>query len=180
MRVRCTAADSGPCSPENSHDRTFLEQAVSISRHALEDEGKTPFGALVVIDGEVVGTGTSSVVELRDPTAHAEVMALRAAGQKLGRNLMEDAVMYSSIEPCPMCLTACYRARIPRLVYAANSRDAAVNGFEDLQFYREPALPNAERGLPAEVAVEADLQERAAGALAEWATQLPFPVEPKP
>ncbi|GAA3371910.1 nucleoside deaminase [Streptomyces sannanensis] len=168
-----------PYAPENSHDRKFLEQAISISRHALEDEGKTPFGALVVIDGEVVGTGTSSVVELRDPTAHAEVMALRAAGQSLGRHLLEDAVMYSSSEPCPMCLTACYWARIPRLVYAANSRDVAVNGFEDLQFYRELALPNAERGLLVEVAVEGELKDRAAEALTEWAAQLPFPVEPK-
>jgi tRNA(Arg) A34 adenosine deaminase TadA len=75
-----------------------------------------------------VATGTSSVVELRDPTAHAEVMALRAAGTKLGRHLMEDAVMYSSSEPCPMCLTACYWARVPRLVYAATSHDVAVNG----------------------------------------------------
>ncbi|MGV9878307.1 nucleoside deaminase [Streptomyces sp. NPDC003006] len=168
-----------PYAPENEQDRKFLEQAIATSRHALEDEGKTPFGALVVVDGEVVGTGTSSVVELYDPTAHAEVMALRDAGQGLGRHLMEDGVMYSSSEPCPMCLTACYWARIPRLVYAANSHDVAVNGFEDLQFYRELALPNGERRLVAEVPVEGELRSSAAGALAEWAASLPFPVEPK-
>ncbi|MBT2493862.1 nucleoside deaminase [Streptomyces sp. ISL-96] len=168
-----------PYAQEDSHDRAFLEQAIAISRRALEDEGKTPFGALVVINGEIVGTGTSSVVELRDPTAHAEVMALRAAGQVLGRHLMQDGVMYSSSEPCPMCLVACYWAKIPRLVYAATSHDVAVNGFEDRQFYRELALPNEDRTLVAEVTVEGDLRDHAAGALNEWAAKLPFPVVPK-
>jgi tRNA(Arg) A34 adenosine deaminase TadA len=78
-----------------------------------------------------------------------------------------------------MCLTACYWARIPRLVYAATSHDVAVNGFEDLQFYRELTLPNAQRSLLAEVPVEGALHSAAAGALAEWAAGLPFPPEPK-
>lgn len=168
-----------PYAKESPEDRAFLEQAIAVSRQALDDEGKTPFGALVVIGDEVVGTGTSSVVELHDPTAHAEMMALRAAGAARGDHLMEGGVMYSSSEPCPMCLVACYWARISRLVYAANSHDVAVNGFEDLQFYRELALTNGERGLLAEVAVEGDLRESAAGSLAEWASTLPFPVVPK-
>ncbi|MFF4898365.1 nucleoside deaminase [Streptomyces sp. NPDC001068] len=168
-----------PFSPETPEDHVFLSQAIEISRHALEDEGKTPFGALVVIDGEVVATGTSSVVELRDPTAHAEVMALRAAGSKLGRHLMEDAVMYSSSEPCPMCLVACYWARVPRLVYAATSHDVAVSGFEDLQYYRELSVPNAERTLLQETSVGGETREIASAALASWADKLPFPVEPK-
>lgn len=106
-------------------------------------------------------------------------MALRAAGAELGRHLMEDAVMYASSEPCPMCLVACYWARIPRLVYAANSHDVAVNGFEDLQFYRQLALPNAERTLLAETAADGEAREIAAASLASWADKLPFPVEPK-
>ena len=122
-------------------DREFLQRAIEISRHALEDEGKTPFGAVVVVNGEIAGEGTSSVVELLDPTAHAEVMALRHAGTKLQRHLIEDGVMYASSEPCPMCLAACYWARIPRLVFAATSHDVAANGFEDLQLYREFAAP---------------------------------------
>ncbi|MFJ9707003.1 nucleoside deaminase [Streptomyces sp. NPDC101234] len=168
-----------PFSPEIPEDHAFLAQAIELSRHALEDEGKTPFGALVVIDGEVVGTGTSSVIELRDPTAHAEVMALRAAGSKLGRHLMEGSVMYSSSEPCPMCLVACYWARVSRLVYAATKQDSAVNGFEDLQFYRELTVPNAERTLLEETAVGGEVREIAAAALAGWAEKMPFPVEPK-
>jgi guanine deaminase len=163
-------------SPE---DRTFLERAIAVSRRALDDEGKTPFGALVVIGGEVVGTGTSSVVELHDPTAHAEMMALRAAGSALGDHIMENGVMYASSEPCPMCLVACYWARIPKLVYAANSHDVAVNGFEDLQFYRQLSLPNKDRALLEEVAVDGELKVSAAGALAEWASKLPSAVVPK-
>ncbi|MHA5053359.1 nucleoside deaminase [Streptomyces sp. SD15] len=168
-----------PDTPEAPQDHIFLTQAIDLSRHALEDEGKTPFGALIVIEGEVIATGTSSVVELRDPTAHAEVMALRNAGTKLGRHLMEDAVMYASSEPCPMCLVACYWARVPRLVYAATSHDVAVNGFEDLQFYRQLALPNAERTLLTETAFGGEIRELATMALASWANKLPSPVEPK-
>lgn len=168
-----------PYTPEAPEDHVFLQQAIQISRRALEDEGKTPFGALVVIENKVVGTGTSSVVELQDPTAHAEIMALREAGKALGRHLMEDAVMYSSSEPCPMCLVACYWARIPRLVYAATSHDVAVNGFEDLQFYRQLGLPNSERVLVEETSAGGETRELAAGALAAWAEKLPFPVEPK-
>lgn len=168
-----------PYAKVSPEDHAFLEQAIAVSRRALDDEGKTPFGSLVVIGGEVVGTGTSSVVELHDPTAHAEMMALRAAGSALGDHIMENGVMYSSSEPCPMCLVACYWARIPRLVYAANSHDVAVNGFEDLQFYRQLSLPNKDRGLLVEVAVDGELKHSAAGALAEWAGKLPTPVVPK-
>ena len=133
-------------------DRRYLQRAIDISRRALEDDGKTPFGALVVVADKVVGEGTSQVVELRDPTAHAECMALRAAGATLGRHLLEDGVMYASSEPCPMCLIACYWARIPRLVYAATSHDVATYGFEDLQFYRELTRPNDERSLQEDTA----------------------------
>ena len=92
------------------------------------------------------GEGTSCVVELRDPTARAEVMALRAAGAALGRHLFEDSVPYASSEPCPMCLVACYWARVPRVAFGATSYDVATYGFEDLQFYRELRLSADERG----------------------------------
>jgi guanine deaminase len=159
-------------------DREFLERAIEISRHALEDQGKTPFGAVVVVNGDIVGEGTSSVVELLDPSAHAEVMALRHAGVKLQRHLFEDGVLYASSEPCPMCLTACYWARIPRLVFAATSHDVAMNGFEDLQLYRELARSREERTIREDVADPA-LRERAADVLRSWADELPHPVEPK-
>lgn len=159
-------------------DHRFLQQAIDISRHALEDQGKTPFGAIVVVGDEVVGEGTSSVVELSDPTAHAEVMALRHAGATLQRHLLEDGIMYASSEPCPMCLAACYWARLPRIVFGATSNDVAEMGFEDLQFYRELSLP-AENRFLRENAAEGTLRERATEVLQAWADQLPEPVEPK-
>ena len=159
-------------------DRLYLTRAIDISRHALEDEGKTPFGALVVVNDRIVGEGTSSVVELHDPTAHAEVMALRHAGTTLNRHLLDDAVMYASSQPCPMCLTACYWARIPRLVYAATSHDVATYGFEDLQLYRELTRPPDTRSLTETPATE-PLRQQAASILQAWADKLPFPVQPK-
>jgi guanine deaminase len=159
-------------------DQQFLEHAIEISRQALEDQGKTPFGAIVVIGGDVVSEGTSSVVELQDPTAHAEVMALRNAGSALGRHLFEDGVMYASSEPCPMCLCACYWARLPRLVFGATSYDVATFGFEDLQLYREMALSVDTRFLQ-EQAAGATLREKAADVLRSWAAAFPGIVEPK-
>jgi len=142
------------------------------------DDGKTPFGALVVVADKVVGEGTSQVVELRDPTAHAEIMALREAGAALGRHLLDDGVMYSSSEPCPMCLIACCWARIPRVVFGATSHDVATYGFEDLQFYRELTRPAGQRSIQ-EDSAEGPLRETAAAGLRAWAQKLPFPVEPK-
>jgi guanine deaminase len=159
-------------------DQSFLSRAIELSRHALEDEGKTPFGAIIVIGEDVVAEGTSSVIELRDPTAHAEVMALRNAGNKLGRHLMPDGVMYASSEPCPMCLVACYWARIPRLVFGATSHDVATYGFEDLQLYRELNHPVEGRSLREDVADESS-RDRAVRVLRQWAEQLPEPVQPK-
>jgi guanine deaminase len=162
----------------SAHDRDYLDRAIAVSRRALEEEGKTPFGAVVVVDNRVVGEGTSSVVERQDPTAHAEVMALRHAGQTLGRHLMPDGVMYASSEPCPMCLIACYWARLPRLVFAATSHDVAVYGFEDLQLYRELTRSTSDRSLR-EDAAEDGQRQQATAVLAAWAAQLPEPVVPK-
>ncbi|MFJ9620546.1 nucleoside deaminase [Streptomyces sp. NPDC101181] len=159
-------------------DTSFLAHAIDLSRHALEDKGKTPFGAIVVIEGEIVSEGTSSVVELADPTAHAEVMALRNAGRKLGRHLFEDGVMYTSSEPCPMCLVACYWARLPRVVFGATSREVALNGFEDLQLYRELTYPQEGRALREDVASD-PLAAEAVKVLRAWSDGLPEPVVPK-
>lgn len=162
----------------NSADQSHLTHAIALSRHALENEGKTPFGAVITINDEIIAEGTSSVVELRDPTAHAEVMALRDAGRKLGRHLMPDAIMYASSEPCPMCLIACYWAQIPRLVFGATSHDVATYGFEDLQLYRELTHP-AERRTLTEVSASGPVQTSAVQVLREWADSLPSAVEAK-
>jgi guanine deaminase len=162
----------------STQDEKYLARAIEISRRALEDEGKTPFGALVVVGDRIVGEGTSSVVELHDPTAHAEVMALRDAGRNLERHLFEDGTMYCSSEPCPLCLTACYWARLPRLVFGASSHDVAANGFEDLQLYRELASPREARSLREDQA-DGDLRSQAISVLTGWADNLPEPVVPK-
>jgi guanine deaminase len=164
--------------PLTSADETYLRLAIDLSRHALEDQGKTPFGAILVLDGEVVSEGTSSVIELIDPTAHAEVMALRNAARKLDHHLLDGSILYSSSEPCPMCLTACYWARISRLVFGATSYDVATHGFEDLQLYSELATEAGRRSLP-EVSAGGTLRTLAADVLRNWAEDLPEPVTPK-
>jgi guanine deaminase len=159
-------------------DEKYLRMAIDLSRHALEDQGKTPFGAILVLDNEIIGEGTSSVIELVDPTAHAEVMALRNASGKLKTHLLSGSVLYSSSEPCPMCLTACYWGRVSRLVFGATSYDVATYGFEDLQLYRELATDTERRALP-EVSAGSSLRALAASALRDWAENFPGPVTPK-
>jgi guanine deaminase len=100
-------------------DAESLRMSIDLSGRALDDQGKTPFGAILVLNDEVVSEGTSSVIELFDPSAHAEVMALRNAARKLQRHLLPGSVLYSSNEPCPMCLTAYYWAQVSRLVFGA-------------------------------------------------------------
>jgi guanine deaminase len=159
-------------------DADYLRIAIELSRHALEDQGKMPFGAIVVLDNEMIGEGTSSVIELLDPSAHAEVMALRSAAQKLQRHLLPGSVLYSSSEPCPMCLTASYWARVSRVVFAATSYDVATYGFEDLQLYRELATKAEHRSLP-ESSADEPLRALAVDVLRNWAGNFPTPVTPK-
>lgn len=159
-------------------DHAFLQRAIDISRHASLADGRTPFGAVVVAGAEIAGEGANQVIELRDPTAHAEVMALRAASAALGSHLIPDGTMYASSEPCPMCLAACYWAQLPRVVYAATSHDVATYGFEDLRLYRELTKPRGER-LIAEQAGSSGQRDEAVKGLREWTQQLRSPVEPK-
>ncbi|MCB2186469.1 MAG: nucleoside deaminase [Deltaproteobacteria bacterium] len=110
--------------------------------------GGGPFGAVVVKDGQVVATGCNRVCPELDPTAHAEMVAIREACQALGVFHLTGAVLYASTEPCPMCLAACYWARLERVYYATNRRDAAAAGFIDEKLYREVCLPPGQRELP--------------------------------
>ena len=149
-------------------DRRYVRMAVGLSRSYRDDPRRWPFGAIVVGQGEVVGRGFNQVVELRDPSAHAEIMALRAAGGALGRHALEDCVLYSSSEPCPMCLAACYWASVPRVVFAATSRDLAGYDFQDLAFYAELGLP-AERRTMREDADQGELRQDALLTVQDWA-----------
>lgn len=117
-----------------------------------------PFGAVVVRDGEVLGEGWNQVLDSSDPTAHAEVVAIRAACARLATHDLAGATLYCSCEPCPMCLGALLWARIGRVVFAAGQEDAAAAGFDDKAFYEEASLPWGDRG-----AVTFEQQEREAG-----------------
>ncbi|MGZ4267706.1 MAG: nucleoside deaminase [Solirubrobacteraceae bacterium] len=126
----------------------LMSLAVAEALRSARSPGGGPFGALVARDGEVVAMGRNEVVARRDPTAHAEVVAIRAACAVLGSFQLAGCELYSSCEPCPMCLGAIYWAR-PRAVYFAATRvDAAAAGFDDAFVYEELALPAQARALP--------------------------------
>jgi tRNA(Arg) A34 adenosine deaminase TadA len=152
----------------DERDRCYLRLAVDLSCGFVHDERRWPFAALLVVDDQIVGQGVNRVVELHDATAHAEVLALRAAGGRLGRYHFEDGVLYASSEPCPMCLTACYWACLPRVVFGATSRDVAAHGLQDLQFYAELARPAAQRSIR-EDGGDGDLRRDATAILHDWA-----------
>lgn len=127
--------------------RTFLRQAIQIALDSVR-AGGGPFGALVVKDGAVLATGANRVTLANDPTAHAEILALREACRLLGVFQLDGCDVYCSCEPCPMCLGALYWARPSRVYYAATSEDAAAAGFDDSLIYRQIAVPHAQRSIP--------------------------------
>jgi guanine deaminase len=120
---------------ESLHIR-FLEQAVRLAAASAE-RGGGPFGALVVRAGEIIGRGSNRVTANRDPTAHAEILAIRDACRQLGDYRLTGAVLYASCLPCPMCYAAICWSRIERVYYAAGAEQAAAAGFDDLEVARE-------------------------------------------
>ena len=126
-----------------------MRRAISLSRERMEAGDGGPFGAVVVKQGRIVGEGNNRVTTANDPTAHAEVVAIREACRTLGSFSLEGCDIYSSCEPCPMCLAAIYWARIRHLYFANSRADAARIDFDDDLIYREVALPIEDRSLPA-------------------------------
>ena len=126
----------------------FMRRAIELSRSHMEAGEGGPFGAVVVKDGQVVAEGWNRVTSSHDPTAHAEVTAIREACARLGTFELRGCEIYTSCEPCPMCLSAIYWARLDRIWYANGQADAAAIQFDDAWLYREVALPLAERSLP--------------------------------
>lgn len=123
-------------------DVAFLSEACDLAA-ASGREGGGPFGAVVVHGNRVVGRGANKVVVANDPTAHAELVALREAAASLGTYDLADAVLYASCQPCPMCMAAAWWARVARVVHATTSAEAAAAGFDDLRFWRAAADPAA-------------------------------------
>ena len=142
----------------------LMRKAIALSVENVA-KGGGPFGAVIARDGEIVATGVNRVTANCDPTAHAEVSASRAAAQKLGTFDLSGCEIYTSCEPCPMCLGAIYWAHLDRMYYGNNKMDAAAIGFDDAFIYDELDLKIADRKLKSEVL----LPEEAIKAFEDWA-----------
>jgi guanine deaminase len=144
--------------------QAFMKRAIELAAIGMASGHGGPFGALVVRGDEVLAEGYNQVTSAHDPTAHAEVNAIRAACKSLETFSLAGCEIYSSCEPCPMCLSAIYWARLDRLYFAATRGDAAEIGFDDAFLYEELPLAPAERQLPSSQA----LREEARAAMLPW------------
>ena len=126
-------------------EKQLMHEAVQMALESAQTKNGGPFGAIIVKDGKIVGVGKNSVTTKNDPTAHAEVMAIRDACQNLNTFQLDDCEIYTSCEPCPMCLGAIYWARLNKIYYAATQHDAAQIGFDDNFIYVEIAKDKSER-----------------------------------
>lgn len=128
----------------------FMRRAIELAYQGMNGGHGGPFGAVVVKDGKIVGEGHNRVLSSNDPTAHAEVTAIRNASAALGRFDLSGTVMYVNGLPCPMCMAAIFWARIDKIYYGCLPEDAEAIGFDDQEFYRQLAKPLTERSVPAE------------------------------
>lgn len=144
----------------------FMREAIKLSIENVQSGQGGPFGAIVVKEGEIIGQGVNAVTRHNDPTAHAEIMAIRSACKKLETFQLTDCTIYSSCEPCPMCLAAIYWARPQKIFYANTKTDAAGIDFDDQFIYEEIELPSNQRQLPTEQL----LREEAIEAFLLWKT----------
>ena len=134
---------------ELSHE-DFMQKAVTAAIEGMNANEGGPFGCIIVKDGKIIGKGNNKVTSSNDPTAHAEVVAIREACKNLNSFQLEGCIIYTSCEPCPMCLGAIYWARPDKVYYAATKQDAANSGFDDAFIYKEIPLPNDKRSIPFE------------------------------
>jgi tRNA(Arg) A34 adenosine deaminase TadA len=141
-----------------------MREAIRISLAKMRDDHGGPFGAVVVRKDKIIGRGWNRVTSTNDPTAHAEVVAIRAACRRLKTYQLDDCELYTSCEPCPMCLSAVYWARLKRVYYGNTRKDAARIAFDDDFIYREVALPVSSRKIP----MKQMLRKEALAAFVEW------------
>ncbi len=128
-------------------DTKFMDRAIDLARIGMNQNHGGPFGCVIVKDEQIVGEGHNRVTTSNDPTAHAEVVAIRDACKHLGTFQLTGCDVYTSCEPCPMCLGALYWARPDRIFYAANRKDASDAGFDDSFIYDEISVPAPERSI---------------------------------
>lgn len=145
-------------------DEQFMRAALAEAVAGLRGNCGGPFGCVIVRDDAIVARGNNCVTSTNDPTAHAEIAAIREACRALNRYSLEDCTLYASCEPCPMCLAAIYWARIPRIFYANTRTDAAAIGFDDDFIYRQVALPPVQRAID----MRQLLRDEAQPAFREW------------
>ena len=143
---------------------SFMKKAIELSRKNIREGKGGPFAAVVVKDGKIVARGTNLVTSTNDPTAHAEVVAIREACRALGTFQLGGCELYTSCEPCPMCLGAIYWARPDKVYYANTHTDAAHVGFDDMFIYKELAMPITGRRIP----MVQMMREEAMAAFEEW------------
>jgi len=141
-----------------------MRKAIELSVRNVHSGNGGPFGAVVVKDGEIIGEGANQVLATNDPSAHAEVIAIRAACLKLQTFQLTDCEIYTSCEPCPMCMGLIYWARPKSVYYANTAADAAQIGFDDAFIYRELARANSERSIQ----MQQILREEALAAFDVW------------
>ena len=146
-----------------AEDRRFMQMAIDLSIENVANGGG-PFGAVIVKDGKVVATGVNRVTANNDPTAHAEVSAIRAACQKIQDFRLTDCVCYTSCEPCPMCLSALYWAGVSRIWYGNTKVDADHIGFGDDFIYKEIEKPYEKRTIP----IQGMMRDEALAAFRAW------------
>ncbi len=146
---------------------TYMREAVQLAEQGMRSGRGGPFGCVVVRRGEIVGRGSNRVTSTNDPTAHAEVVAIRDACTALQTFQLTDCELYTSCEPCPMCLSAIYWARIPQVYYGNTRADAAAIGFDDEFIYQQVPLAPEARTLK----MELFLRDEAQVAFREWANK---------
>jgi len=129
-------------------EEKFMKRAIELSRMHMKAGHGGPFGAVLVKDGRIIGEGWNCVTSMNDPTAHAEITAIRRACESLSTFELQGVDLYTSCEPCPMCLAAVYWARISRIYYGSTREDAAEHQFDDAFIYEQIPLKTSERTLP--------------------------------
>ena len=148
----------------NVMNTKFLREAIRLSLEKMEAGEGGPFGAVVVRNGEIVGRGWNRVTSTNDPTAHAEILAIRDACRRLETFSLAGCEIYSSCEPCPMCFAAIFWARLDRIYYAATSKDATAAGFDDAPLYEQFTLPSDSRSIQ----MVQDLRQEACEVFDAW------------
>ncbi len=145
-------------------DQIFMKEAINLSILGMTNNEGGPFGAIVVKDGKIIGKGNNKVTSTNDPTAHAEIVAIRDACKNLNSFQLNGCILYTSCEPCPMCLGAIYWARPDKIVYACTRNDAAAIDFDDAFIYQEIQTPLHAR----KIVMEQVLRDDALVAFSKW------------